>query len=265
MSHNNHHEHEEKNDFNTVSDMPWFRPWLLVAFLALIIFMLVRGCKETFKYETLTTTATPNANAHGEHSEATTVANERDATTIAKESGYEFITYAIDKDTMIINLEKNEFKTFDSPISIVHLPNNTTLKTKRNSIEEKLAIYLNNPASVVDKTTWFDFDDLRFQTGKVDIELGQEAPLARIAQLLKAYPKVKLKIGAYTDNTGDSLKNMALSTGRAKTAVKELGLIGIAADRLTAEGYGPQHPIADNATEEGRSKNRRVSVRVTEK
>ena len=49
--------------------MPWFRPWILVAFLALVISMLVRGCKETFKYETLTVTAAPNANAHGEHGE----------------------------------------------------------------------------------------------------------------------------------------------------------------------------------------------------
>ncbi|MBC7412208.1 MAG: hypothetical protein H7331_07115 [Bacteroidia bacterium] len=70
MSHNNHHKHEEKNDFNTVSDMPWFRPWILVAFLALVIAVLVRGCKETFKYETLTTTAAPDANTHSEHGEA---------------------------------------------------------------------------------------------------------------------------------------------------------------------------------------------------
>lgn len=72
MSHSNH-TNEEKNDFNTISEMPWYRPWILVAFLALVIFMLVRGCKETFKYETLTVTQEgTDANAHNEHGVATT-------------------------------------------------------------------------------------------------------------------------------------------------------------------------------------------------
>ena len=55
------------------------------------------------------------------------------------------------------------------------------------------------------------------------------------------------------------------TSARATATVAELVKLGIAANRLEAEGYGPQHPIANNATEDGRAKNRRVSVRVTEK
>ena len=58
---------------------------------------------------------------------------------------------------------------------------------------------------------------------------------------------------------------MKLSDERAKTVVAELVKLGIDAKRLVGEGYGDQHPVADNATEEGRAKNRRISMRVTKK
>ena len=264
MSHNHNNHEEEKNDFNTVSDMPWFRPWLLVAFLALVIFMLVRGCKETFKYETLTETqpATDASSTHG----ATTAHDAEATTTVGNGSGYEFITHSA--DTFFMDMEKKTNGTAEMKIiqtSIVHLPNKVNLNTLRGGIEEKLAIYLNDAKSEITKTNWFDFDNLNFESGKAKLTTESAAQLNHMAELLKAYPAVKLKVGAYTDNTGDSLKNVILSTQRAETTVKSLVALGITADRLNAEGYGPQHPIADNTTDEGRAKNRRVSVRVTEK
>ena len=82
---------------------------------------------------------------------------------------------------------------------------------------------------------------------------------------MKAYPNVELKMGGYTDNTGDAKKNVELSQKRAETAMQELVKLGVAAKRLAAEGYGDQHPIADNSTPEGRAKNRRIDIRVTKK
>jgi outer membrane protein OmpA-like peptidoglycan-associated protein len=82
---------------------------------------------------------------------------------------------------------------------------------------------------------------------------------------MKSYPKVKLKIGGYTDNTGSADANMKISTERANAAMKDLVSLGVSADRLKAEGYGQKHPIADNSTVEGQSQNRRIDVRVTEK
>jgi OmpA-OmpF porin, OOP family len=76
---------------------------------------------------------------------------------------------------------------------------------------------------------------------------------------------MEIKLGGYTDNTGDSVNNVKLSQQRAEAAKAELVSRGIDAKRLSAEGYGPMHPVADNATEEGRARNRRIDVRVTKK
>jgi K(+)-stimulated pyrophosphate-energized sodium pump len=89
--------------------------------------------------------------------------------------------------------------------------------------------------------------------------------MKNIAEVLKAYPKVKLKVGGYTDNTGKKEDNLKLSQERANTVKAGLVGLGVAADRLDAEGYGQEHPVADNATEEGKAKNRRIDIRITEK
>jgi K(+)-stimulated pyrophosphate-energized sodium pump len=74
---------------------------------------------------------------------------------------------------------------------------------------------------------------------------------------------VRVKIGGYTDSTGNPDTNRKLSEDRASSVVAELTRLGISGDRLEAQGYGAEHPIGDNATEEGRAMNRRISIRVT--
>ena len=74
-----------------------------------------------------------------------------------------------------------------------------------------------------------------------------------------------MKLGGYTDNIGDPAANLMLSQKRAETTMSELVKLGIDAKRLEAEGYGDKHPVADNSTEEGRQKNRRIDIRVTNK
>ncbi len=120
-------------------------------------------------------------------------------------------------------------------------------------------------AKAVDKTTWFDFDRLTFETGKSTLKPESAEQLGNIAQILKAFPTTKLKIGGYTDNTGKADANLKLSADRAKMVEAELVKLGVADDRLDAEGYGDQYSIADNTTEAGKAKNRRISVRVTDK
>jgi outer membrane protein OmpA-like peptidoglycan-associated protein len=76
---------------------------------------------------------------------------------------------------------------------------------------------------------------------------------------------VHVKLGGYTDNTGDPNANKALSEARAKSVMSSLVGKGIDPSRLEAEGYGDQYPVGDNSTEEGRMKNRRIALRVTQK
>jgi outer membrane protein OmpA-like peptidoglycan-associated protein len=117
----------------------------------------------------------------------------------------------------------------------------------------------------VDKTTWFDFDRLTFDTGKATLQVSSAEQLQNIAAILKAYPNVKIKIGGYTDNTGSKKANLRLSQDRATNVMQELVQRGVDRSQLEAEGYGEQHPVAENSTAEGRQKNRRISLRVTAK
>jgi outer membrane protein OmpA-like peptidoglycan-associated protein len=89
--------------------------------------------------------------------------------------------------------------------------------------------------------------------------------LRNIGAILKAYPNVHVTIGGYTDNTGDASANQVLSQQRADAVKGQLISMGVSADRLESQGYGEQHPVADNSTEEGRQKNRRISLTVTQK
>ncbi len=134
----------------------------------------------------------------------------------------------------------------------------------KDGVEGKLVEFIKSDKPV-DKETWFTFDRLYFDTAKSSLKPESETQLKNIVEIMKAYPAVKLKIGGYTDNKGADAYNMKLSTDRANTTYHKLVGMGVAADRLAFEGYGKAHPIADNATEEGRAKNRRIDVRVTAK
>jgi len=145
------------------------------------------------------------------------------------------------------------------------LPDGTELNAPANGVESKLIAYLNDPNSTVSEDKWFDFDRLLFDTGKATLQPASQEQVNNIGAILKAYPKVKIRLGGYTDNTGDAAANVTLSDARANGVMVELAKLGIDADRMSAKGYGEEHPVADNATEEGRAKNRRMSLRVTEK
>jgi len=78
---------------------------------------------------------------------------------------------------------------------------------------------------------------------------------------MKTYPETTAVIEGRTDNVGREESNLRLSTKRAESVRTYLiEDFGIAANRLTARGYGSSRPIADNATPEGRQKNRRIEA-----
>jgi OmpA-OmpF porin, OOP family len=145
------------------------------------------------------------------------------------------------------------------------LPDGTTLNVPTLGVENHLVAFLNDGAAPVTDDRWFDFDRLLFDTGQATLQPQSEEQIGNIAAILKAYPNVKIRIGGYTDNTGDAASNVMLSQARADSVAADLAQRGVDAARMEAKGYGEEHPVGDNSTEEGRQKNRRTSLHVMEK
>jgi OmpA-OmpF porin, OOP family len=101
---------------------------------------------------------------------------------------------------------------------------------------------------------------INFATGKADIEPASMPLVEQIVALLKGNPALKVGIEGHTDNVGAAAANKTLSEQRANAVMAAVVKGGIAPARLSAAGFGQEKPVADNRTEEGRAKNRRVEI-----
>lgn len=100
-----------------------------------------------------------------------------------------------------------------------------------------------------------------FATGKATLEPASDASLAECAKLLAAQPGLRVYVVGHTDNVGALATNMTLSAARADAVVKALAArFKVAPARLAPFGAGPYLPVAANATEAGRARNRRVEL-----
>ena len=142
------------------------------------------------------------------------------------------------------------------------LPGGSQITVPRGSLEDSLVAWIEDTSRPLDDRAWIDFDRLLFDTGSATLQPSSREQLRNVAAILVAYPSLKIKIGGYTDDVGDDAANLALSQARAESVRSELIALGVASDRLEAEGYGEQHPAVSNATEEGRAKNRRIALRI---
>jgi len=106
--------------------------------------------------------------------------------------------------------------------------------------------------------------DVTFKSGSANLTADAEASLRQTAASLVVQPGVRLEVAGYTDDTGPRATNERLSLERARSVERFLVKAGVPADRLTARGYGPADPIADNGTAAGRALNRRVELKRVE-
>jgi outer membrane protein OmpA-like peptidoglycan-associated protein len=99
-----------------------------------------------------------------------------------------------------------------------------------------------------------------FALGSAELTPESHAVLDQVAVSLLYYLQVKVEIQGHTDISGRRATNMKLSQKRAQAVLDYLASKGVAPDRMKAVGYGPDRPIADNKTKEGRDQNRRVEI-----
>jgi OmpA-OmpF porin, OOP family len=110
-------------------------------------------------------------------------------------------------------------------------------------------------------------DQVKFATGSAAIVAGRESSdvLDAVQKILADHPEIKkLRIEGHTDSVGAAAMNRTLSQHRAESVMKWLVKHGVDATRLTAQGFGPDKPIDDNSTDEGRHNNRRVEFHLVE-
>lgn len=103
---------------------------------------------------------------------------------------------------------------------------------------------------------------VNFQTGSAQLVAESTSILDEAAATLLKHTDIKAEVAGHTDNTGPHAFNVDLSQRRAQAVMDYLVSKGVAADRLTAHGYGPDSPVADNATKDGRAANRRVELKI---
>lgn len=171
-------------------------------------------------------------------------------------------------DTMITETTTETVTTNTARESMkVILPDGVELDAYKGGIEDQLVSFLKTDYMALGedslKNTWFNFDNLNFETGSATLTAESQAQVANMVAILKAFPKAKLKIGGYTDKVGNEANNVKLSTDRAKAVATALKDAGVGAQVTDAEGYGSQFAkYPSDAAEADRVTDRKVSVSV---
>lgn len=156
------------------------------------------------------------------------------------------------KDDVLITVKKDDY-AFNSKIVSV-----------KDATFEKQPPPVKLEVNEAKEGSSFVINNLYYNTNSADIKKESFVVLEAFADYLKENT-ISVEIQGYTDNVGSAAANEALSANRAYTVKAFLEEKGIDGKRITAKGFGPKNPIADNATEEGRAKNRRTEFLITGK
>ncbi len=229
--------------------MKWLLPLLLIAGLAAAAWYFFKdGCNKPTGDTTVTTIeTTPVQNTTATNTTVTTVAPK----------------VTVDSVTGFVNYD------LGAPMDL-KLSNGTVLAgVATNGFEANLVNFLNTGSidTVNKKANWFNIHDVQFKSGGTEYASQKAvAQVKNVAAILKAYPNAVLKIGGYTDITGDAAKNKALSQSRADKLMKDIIADGAAATQVKeAIGYGSEFAEAKAGDKEGMARDRRTAAKVSSK
>lgn len=140
---------------------------------------------------------------------------------------------------------------------------NTAVNTSISDAEKALSSINPDQVKPLDIATALNIQIINFATGSNEIPDANKSVLDQAAVLMNRVPNVQLKVKGFTDATGNVESNKTLSHKRAQAVVDYLVSKGADPSKLSAVGLGQENPIADNSTEEGKFKNRRIEFEVT--
>jgi len=171
-------------------------------------------------------------------------------------------TASLPKDTAVVKVDSAIAATTTKTIG-TSLPNGQKIDLADDSFNYKFVKYLTDSSAKIHQT--FTFNNLNFVPNTPTFVVGSEKMVEDLAKIMSAYPRVQVKLTCYTDNTGDSLQNLKLSLKRAFAVKSLLVANGVKDLRIDFTGKGRLNPVASNATEEGKAKNRRIELNVVMK
>jgi OOP family OmpA-OmpF porin len=131
---------------------------------------------------------------------------------------------------------------------------------KESEMSQVMTADATTMAAAIEKTGHMAIYGIAFDSGQSTIKPESDATLAEIVTLLTKNPSWRMRIEGHTDNVGTTALNTSLSIRRAAAVQAWLAAHGVDGTRLTHEGYGASRPVGDNATEDGRARNRRVEL-----
>lgn len=137
------------------------------------------------------------------------------------------------------------------------------IEVKAGSFLDKLYAEITDPNA--DLTKALTFDNVNFATNSAVLTEGSKTQLDDLVKIMKAFPKVDIKVEGHTDNVGSEAKNKELSQSRAIAVKRYLSSHGVDEKRIGTAGFGSTKPVADNATDAGKAQNRRIEAFVTRK
>ncbi len=146
------------------------------------------------------------------------------------------------------------------------LQNKAALQAERDALAKRL---VGSMAQIMETTesargAVMSLPGISFDPGKATLKPSAQITLAKLAGVLLVFPNVNTRIEGYTDSTGKPEPNRKLSEARARSVYEFLKEQGVVKSRLAYQGLGHLSPVADNATKEGRAKNRRVEIVATQ-
>jgi outer membrane protein OmpA-like peptidoglycan-associated protein len=227
--------------------MKWLLPLLLLVGLGALAYFLLKdgGCSPK--------KAATEANKDGKAEDTTKTSN---------------VTAALPKITVDTT---TGVVSYDLGASMdIELPNGTKLTgVATNGFENTLFGFIKNGTidTMNKKANWFNLHDVQFISGKTQYATPKAmAQIKNVAEILKAYPNVKIKLGGYTDASGNAAANKTLSQNRANQVKKDLIASGAKAEQIVeAVGYGSEFAEAKVGDKEGMARDRKTAAKVASK